>query len=102
MELRKVLAKKFDIFNVDQDLTSVQQEMELIDKDQSRLRENMKALKGSPEEKALLQRYTKQLDGQEDRLAALQKEAANRKAKRNQLQSELDAMVTKLTIDETL
>jgi len=76
--------------------------MELIDKDQSRLRENMKALKGSPEEKALLQRYTKQLDGQEDRLAALQKEAANRKAKRNQLQSELDAMVTKLTIDETL
>ena len=101
-ELRKVLAKKFDIFNVDQDLKSVQQEMELIDKDQSRLRENMKALKGSPEEKALLQRYTKQLDGQEDRLAALQKEAANRKAKRNQLQSELDAMVVKLTIDETL
>lgn len=101
-ELRKVLAKKFDIFNVDQDLKSVQQEMELIDKDQSRLRENMKALKGSPEEKALLQRYTKQLDGQEDRLAALQKEAANRKAKRNQLQSELDAMVMKLTIAETL
>lgn len=101
-ELRKILAKKFDIFNVDQDLKSVQQEMELIDKDQSRLRENMKALKGSPEEKALLQRYTKQLDGQEDRLAALQKEAANRKAKRNQLQSELDAMVMKLTIDETL
>ena len=101
-ELRKVLAKKFDIFNVDQDLKSVQQEMELIDKDQSRLRENMKALKGSPEEKALLQRYTKQLDGQEDRLAALQKEAANRKAKRNQLQSELDAMVMKLAIDEDL
>jgi uncharacterized protein YecT (DUF1311 family) len=29
--------------------------MEAIDKDQARLRENMKALKGSPEEKALLQ-----------------------------------------------
>jgi hypothetical protein len=80
----------------------VQQEMESIDKDQSRLRENMKALKGSPEEKALLQRYSKQLDGQEDRLAALQKEVADRIAKRNQLQSEVDAMVMKLTIDETL
>ena len=47
-------------------------------------------------------RYTKELDGQEDRLAALRKETADRKAKRNQLQSELDAMVMKLTIDETL
>ena len=47
---------------------SVQQEMESIDKDQSRLRENIKALKGSSEEKALLQRYTKELDDQEDRL----------------------------------
>lgn len=101
-ELHKVLAKKFEIFNVDQGLKSVQQEMESIDKGQSRLRENMKALKGSPEEKALLQRYTKQLDGQEDRLAALQKEVADLKAKRNQLQTELDAMVMKLTIDETL
>ena len=42
--------------------------MESIDKDQSRLRENIKALKGSSEEKAPLQRYTKELDDQEDRL----------------------------------
>jgi predicted nucleic acid-binding Zn-ribbon protein len=102
VELRKVLAKKFEIFNIDQNIKSVQQGMESIDKDQSRLRENMKALKGSPEEKALLKRYTKQLDGQEDRLAALRKEVVDLKAKRNQLQSELDSMVMKLTIDETL
>jgi hypothetical protein len=36
------------------------------------------------------------------RLAALRKEAAYRKAKRNQLQSELDAMVMNLTTDETM
>ena len=59
-------------------------------------------LKGKSEEKALLRRYTKELDGQEDRLAALRKETADRKAKRNQLQSELDAMVMNLTIDETM
>jgi hypothetical protein len=41
--------------------------------DQNRLRENMKALRGSPEEKALLQRYTKQLDDQETRLDSLRK-----------------------------
>jgi DNA repair exonuclease SbcCD ATPase subunit len=99
-ELRQVLAKKLAVFNVDQDLKSVRQEMESIDKDQSRLRENMKALKGSPEERALLQRYTKQLDGQEDRLATLRGLAADLKTKHNQLQSELDAMVMKLAIDD--
>lgn len=76
--------------------------MESIEKDQGRLRENMKALKGSPEEKALLQRYTKQLDSQEDRLAALQKQTADLKAKRAQLQSEMDDLVAKITFDERL
>lgn len=77
-------------------------EKESIDKDQGRLRENMKALRGSPEEKALLQRYTKQLDSQEDRLAALQKQAADLKAKRAQLQSEMDDLAAKIIFDEKL
>ena len=34
----------------------------------------MKALKGTSEEKALLQRYVGQLDAQESRLAVLRKE----------------------------
>ena len=76
--------------------------MKSIDKDQGRLRENMKALKGSPEEKALLQRYTNQRDSQEDRLAALQKQAADLKAKRAQLQPEMDDLVAKITFDEKL
>ena len=101
-QLRKAIGKRWEIFNFDQDAKSVQQEMESIDKDQGRLRENMKALKGSPEEKALLQRYTKQLDSQEDRLAALQKQAADLKAKRAQLQSEMDDLVAKITFDEKL
>jgi hypothetical protein len=76
--------------------------MESIDKDQSRLRENMKALKGSPEEKVLLQRYTKQLDSQEDRLAALGKEVTGLRAKPGPLQSELETMVMNLSVDEIL
>ena len=101
-QLRKVIGKRWEIFNLDQDAKSVQQEMESIDKDQGRLRENMKALKGSSEEKALLQRYTKQLDSQEDRLAALQKHAADLKAKRAPLQSEMDDLVAKIAFDEKL
>jgi hypothetical protein len=98
-ELRRVIAKKFEITGVDQEMKSRQQEMEAIEKDQARLRENMKALKGSPEEKALLQRYTRQLDGQEDRLAALQRENGERKAKRERLQAQFDAMVQGISID---
>jgi hypothetical protein len=98
-ELQKVIAKKFEIAGMDQEIKSRQQEMEAIEKDQARLRENMKALKGSPEEKALLQRYTRELDGQEDRLAALQKENGERKAKREGLQAQFDVMVQGISID---
>ena len=101
-ELRKTVSKKFEIFNVEQEIKSRQQETELIDKDQARLRENMKALRGSPEEKALLQRYTGELDAQEDHLAGLRKEISDLKAKRAQLQAELDTMVMQIGIDETL
>jgi hypothetical protein len=101
-ELRKTMSKKFDVFNVEQEIKSRQQETELIDKDQARLRENMKALRGSPEEKALLQRYTRELDAQEDRLAGLRKEISDLKVKHAQLQAELDTMMMQIGIDETL
>jgi len=102
VDLRKTMSKKFEIFNVEQEIKSRQQESELIDKDQARLRENMKALRGSPEEKALLQRYTRELDAQEDRLAGLRKEISDLNAKRAQLQAELDTMVMQIGFDETL
>jgi len=101
-ELRKTMSKKFEIFNVEQETKSREQESELIDKDQARLRENMKALRGSPEEKALLQRYARELDAQEDRLAGLRKEISDLKAKRAELQAELDTMVMQIGVDETL
>jgi hypothetical protein len=99
-ELRKIIAKKAEIAAVDQEIKTRQQEMETIDKGQARLRENMKVLKGSPEEKALLLRYTRELDGQEDRLASLQKEAGEQKTKHEGLQAQFDAMVQVISIEE--
>ncbi len=101
-KLLEITGKRKEIFDVEQEMKSRQQEMEAIDKDQARLRENMKALKGSAEEKALLQRYTRQLDEQEDRLAALKKENADLQGKRTKLQAELDAMVQEIAANETL
>jgi hypothetical protein len=70
----------------------MQQEHTLVS-DQARLRENMKALRGSVEERALTLRYTRQLGTLEDRLAALREDLqATRKASLAQ-EAELEALV---------
>jgi DNA polymerase III delta prime subunit len=52
-----------------------------------------KALKGSPEEKALPQRYTKQSNDQEDRLERLHKEVEDLEARQEKAQTALARMI---------
>jgi uncharacterized phage infection (PIP) family protein YhgE len=61
----------------------------------------MKALRGSSEEKALLQRYTRQLDQQEDRLAALQNELADLNSKKVKADGELSQTIQAIVLDES-
>ena len=61
----------------------------------------MKALKGSSEEKALLQRYVGQLDSQENRLAALRKETSDLNAQQTAAQGELGRMIMEVSVDES-
>ena len=96
----RILAQKLKIGGFDQQIAQRDQEVTEIGKDQNRLRENMKALKGSAEEKALTQRYIGQLNAQEDRLVTLRKEAADLKTKRDQAQQELESMVLAINLDE--
>ena len=97
--LRRILAQKAAISDIDSRKSSRQAEMERIFDDQQRLRENMKALRGSAEEKALLQRYTQQLSQQETRLEALQKEIGGLEAKQTVEQEKLDRMIAELAVD---
>ena len=62
----------------------------------------MKALKGSSEERALLQRYARQLDQQEDRLNILQKEISDLNDKKDKADEELDRIIQGIVLDETL
>jgi hypothetical protein len=96
----RILAQKQKIGDLDQQTATRDQEVKQIANDQSRLRENMKALKGSAEEKALTQRYTGQLNTQEDRLATLRKEMTDIKVQRDQAQQELERMVLAIDLDE--
>jgi hypothetical protein len=97
---RRILEKKNAISDLDSQAKSKQQEIDSIVTDQNRLRENMKALKGTPEEKALLQRYTHQLDTQEDRLASLGTEEQSLKVQRLKLNEELIHLVQNVAIDQ--
>jgi predicted nucleic acid-binding Zn-ribbon protein len=87
---------------LDEQIRTRQAEIGNITKDQERLREDMKALKGSPEEKALLTRYTGELNAQEDRLAALNKEIAGLEAQRATAQADYDAKLNGLTLEESV
>ena len=98
---RRVLDQKTLITNLESQLRSHQQETEAISADQARVRENMKALKGSAEERTLLQRYTRQLDEQEDRLAALRRQTSDLREKREQAGERLDQILSEITISET-
>jgi hypothetical protein len=100
--LRRVLAQKDVIEGLEQQNNAREEEKQRIFDDQQRLRENMKALKGSAEERALLQRYTHQLSDQETRLESLRKEIAETAAKRKSAQAVLDRMIAELSFDVKL
>jgi len=61
----------------------------------------MKALKASCEEKALRQRYIRQLDSQEDRLSALQNEISHLHLRRGEADQHLAAVIQALGGDES-
>jgi hypothetical protein len=100
--LDKVLAQKAVVSDLDDKETGLQDEQKQIFDDQQRLRENMKSLKGSAEERKLLERYTQQLDAQETRLEALRKEIQQAEAAQQSAQQTLDKMIESLSLDVKL
>ena len=100
--LRRILAQKDAIARLDTDLKSKQADVGRIFEDQQRLRENMKALKGTQEEKALTQQYTKELAAQEAQLAALRAEISDLETRQKQAHQELDRAVESVAFDVNL
>jgi chromosome segregation ATPase len=100
--MRRVLDQKNQLGALENQITSRPHEVESITKDQAWLREIMKALKGSSEERALLQRYTRQLDQQEDRLFALPKEISDLDERKDKADEDLEQTIQAIVIDESL
>jgi septal ring factor EnvC (AmiA/AmiB activator) len=100
--LGQILAQKKVIADLEAQTSAREKESTKIFEDQQRLRENLKALKGSTEEKALVQRYTQQLNNQESRLEALEKESDLLEEKTEKAESELEQMIQALSFDVKL
>jgi hypothetical protein len=100
--LQKIMDQKAVVAKLEEDMENRQKDIDRIVEDQGRLRENMKALRGSAEEKALLQRYTKQLDEQETQLESLRKIIRDTEAQRDKANDQLEKMIDELQIEATL
>lgn len=100
--LQKIMDQKAVVAKLEEEMENRQKDIDRIVEDQGRLRENMKALRGSPEEKALLQRYTKQLDEQETELESLRKTIRDTEARRDKENDQLEKMIGELQIEPTL
>jgi hypothetical protein len=99
--LQKIAAQKAVVSKLEQDMENRQKDIDRIVADQARLRENMKALKGSSEERALLQRYTSELDQQETQLDSLRKIIQDTEAQRDKANDELESMIEGIQIEST-
>lgn len=100
--LRNIAKQKNDLAVLDGFIANHRAQATSIADDQQRVRENMKALKGSSEEKALLARYVRELNAQEDRVQGLRKEIVDLQQKRDAAQSGLNTMIENLQMEASL
>jgi hypothetical protein len=97
----RILEQKEKLQGISIQIADRRRESDQIAADQNRIRENLKALKGSSEEKSLVQRYVGQLDSQENRLAALRKETSELTAQQNAAQAALDRTIMEASVEES-
>jgi hypothetical protein len=100
--LEKIMDQKAVVAKLEEEMENRQKDIDRIVEDQGRLRENMKALRGSAEERALLQRYTKQLDEQETQLETLRKTIRDTEAQRDKANEQLEKMIDELQLEAAL
>ena len=100
-ELEPVLAKRRELSVLEGRLFALGREQTQIAEDQAGVRENIKALGGSAEERLLLQRYTRQLDADETRLDAIRQDSAKLSADIERIRGELTRLAAAMAFELT-
>ncbi|MFQ5989152.1 MAG: carboxypeptidase regulatory-like domain-containing protein [Candidatus Methylomirabilales bacterium] len=97
--LKRIVAKKNEINDLNKKIAALEKDEKEIFSDQQRVRENLRRLGRTPEEAKLRQRYIRQLERQEDRLGTLRVERARLADARAAAQKHLDGMLEKMSFD---
>jgi hypothetical protein len=100
--LRPILSQRKELSGYESQINSQRSKLSSIFDDQKRLRENLSALKGNAAERNLIQRYTGELNRQEDALATLRRALSDLESKRQEARNKLDSMLERLTLDTKL
>lgn len=100
--LEPIIKQKDEVAEYAEQVTELSAKLSGIFDDQKRLRENLRALKGSAEERTLAQRYTSELNRQEDELSTLRKQRDEAEVKHESAQAQLNDMLEKLELEVKL
>ncbi len=100
--LRDLIAQAAEVSRLQAAAGERRAEIERIEKDQARVRENLNALKSSAEERQLVTRYARQLDEQEDRLVVLRREIEELEAQRVAAQDALGRRASTIAVEVEL
>jgi hypothetical protein len=96
-----IVAKRTEIAALESQQAGSSGEVQRIAADQIRLRENMKALGRSSAERRLLDRYTRQLERQEERLDTIKLDVEGLNESVRRAHRELAALVAAVSLDRT-
>jgi hypothetical protein len=100
--LETILEQKTEIAVLNRQTQEKQAEINVVTKDQERMRENLRALGKTEEEKLLVQRYVGKLAQGEDQLERLRQEEKQLVEKRNALQRQIEERLRKLAFEQRL
>ena len=102
-DLRRALQPAFDartqLANAEQQVRDLTAQVTTIGAEQERIRGNIQALGRSRQERALVERYTRELAAQEDRLQQLQAQIQTATAQRDQRREALSGLLQKLAFE---
>lgn len=100
--LETIANLKTEMATLARQIAEKQSEINTITRDQERMRENLRALGKSEEEKQLVQRYVSRISQGEDRLDTLRQEEKKMKDDREALQRRVDDSIRKLAMEHRL
>lgn len=100
-QLEPIFAAKRALSSLDTQIKPTQSQVDRIVEDQKRIRENLTALKGTAEERALAKRYTDELNQQEDKLTSLRKDLDSLRQQREAANQDLANKIESLNIEQT-